>query len=168
MERDAIGKIFDLYAPALFNYAVRTGSDPLQADNIVGDVFAKLLDQLACGNGPRLNLRSYLFQCTYHLIVDEARYSNRRISLDGDLFLEDRGPAASDAVEKRILVQKIQRAIQNDLSVNQRHVIVLRFLEGFSLRETAAILGKSINLVKATQNRAIAALRKSLSRQVVI
>jgi DNA-directed RNA polymerase specialized sigma24 family protein len=46
-------------------------------------------------------------------------------------------------------------------------VIVLRFLEGFSLRETAAILGKSITVVKVTQTRAIRVLRKTLIEHLV-
>jgi RNA polymerase sigma-70 factor (ECF subfamily) len=71
-------------------------------------------------------------------------------------------------VENRILFERILQAIQNDLTEDQRHVIILRFLEGFSLRETAAILGKHINNVSVNQNRAIAALRKALAYQEVV
>jgi DNA-directed RNA polymerase specialized sigma24 family protein len=37
----------------------------------------------------------------------------------------------------------------------------LRFLEEFSLRETAAIVGKDVNHVKVIQSRALAKLRKA-------
>jgi DNA-directed RNA polymerase specialized sigma24 family protein len=47
MDKDALVKIFDLYSSALFNYALRLCDDPLLADQIVGDVFAKLMEQLA-------------------------------------------------------------------------------------------------------------------------
>ena len=40
-------------------------------------------------------------------------------------------------------------------------MILLRFLEEFSLRETAAILGKDIQHVKVIQSRALAKLRKA-------
>jgi RNA polymerase sigma-70 factor (ECF subfamily) len=56
----------------------------------------------------------------------------------------------------------ILKAIQDELTDDQRHVIVLRFMEEFSLQETAAILGKKVNHVKVIQNRALAKLRKAI------
>ena len=66
-----------------------------------------------------------------------------------------------------MLYDAILKAIQDDLTEDQRHVIILRFLEGFSLQETAKIIGKAVSNVKVIQNRAITALRKSLTHQVV-
>lgn len=162
MDRDALAQIFDLYVNALYRYAVNLCSDPWLADHIVGDVFAKLLDQLSCGNGPTTNLRSYLFEATYHLIIDEARYSYRRTSLDlADPLISNERPPFLE-VENRELSKQMLQIIQSELTDYQRHVIFLRYMEGFSLRETAAILGKSVNIVKAAQNRAIGNLRKGL------
>ena len=62
-----------------------------------------------------------------------------------------------------MLFEIILQAVHNNLTDYQRHVIVLRFFEGFSLRETASILGKSAEHIKSTQNRAIKALRKVLN-----
>jgi RNA polymerase sigma factor (sigma-70 family) len=58
------------------------------------------------------------------------------------------------------------RAIRNNLTDIQRHVIILRFMEGLSLRETAKIVKKEVNYVKVIQNRAIATLRKALDHKV--
>lgn len=66
-----------------------------------------------------------------------------------------------------MLFKTVLRAIRNDLTDDQRHVIILRFLEGFSIKETALITGKKINNVKVIQNRAIAALRKALDNRIV-
>jgi RNA polymerase sigma-70 factor, ECF subfamily len=160
MDKDALAKIFDLYAPALYKYAVRLCGDALMADQIVGDVFAKLLDQLASGNGPRSNLRSYLYETAYHIVVDEARSSQRRAPLDALASFSPDVRSGLLGFENHILFEKILDAIQHDLTENQRHVVILRFLEGFSLRDSAAILGKEVNHVKVIQNRAIAKLRK--------
>jgi hypothetical protein len=81
MDKDALVKIFDLYSSGLYKYALRLSNHLVMADHIVGDVFAKLLDQLAAGNGPKDHLRSYLYEMTYHQMIDEARHSRRRVSL---------------------------------------------------------------------------------------
>ncbi len=160
MDKDAIVKIFDLYAARLYNYALRLCGDPVMADHIVGDVFARLLEQFAAGNGPTSNLRSYLYETAYHLIVDEARSSYRRVPLDVLTSLRPDVRSGLLRFEDQIMFEKVLDAIQHDLTDDQRHVITLRFLEEFSLRETAAILGKDVSHVKVIQNRAIAKLRK--------
>jgi RNA polymerase sigma-70 factor, ECF subfamily len=162
MEKDALVKIFDLYSSALYKYALRLCGDAVMADHIVGDVFAKLLDQLSLGNGPRSNLRSYLYETAYHRIIDEARYAQRRVSLEVATWLRQDANSAFLGSEDQIMFEQILHAIQNELTDDQRHVIILRFLEEFSLRETAAIMGKSVDHVKVIQNRAIAALRRAL------
>jgi len=166
MNDEALGAIFDLYATPLYNYALRLCNDPVAADHVVGDVFAKFLDQLAAGKGPNANLRSYLYQTTYHLIVDAARFSHREAPLEVVEFAKGNGRASSPSLEDRALLDALVMAIRKDLTEDQRHVIVLRFVEGFSLRETSEIVGKPVYNVKVIQNRGIAKLRKVLGYKV--
>jgi RNA polymerase sigma-70 factor (ECF subfamily) len=165
-EQKALAVIFDMYAPAIFNYALRLCRDPVEADGIVGDVFAKLLEQFAAGQGPVTNLRGYLFQIAYHCTVDRARRNHRLVPLEVviDTPVRSSQAAVDTQVEERRMLQDFRLALENDLSEIQRHVIVLRFIEGFSLRETAAIVGKKVNHVKVIQSRGMAKLRKSLGR----
>lgn len=162
MDENALIEIFDRYASALYNYAFRLCNDPAIADQIVGDVFAKLLEQLSNGNGPTTNLRSYLYETTYHRLVDETRYLRRRLPLEvADWFHHD-SDSAFLQLEDQIIFEQIVKAVRHELTDDQRHVIILRFMEEFSLRETAAIMGKTVDHIKVIQNRAIASLRKSL------
>jgi RNA polymerase sigma-70 factor (ECF subfamily) len=160
--RDALEKIFDRYASALYNYALRLGQDPVMADNIVGDVFANLLEQMSTGKGPKTNLRSYLYQTTYHMIIDQGRSSRRSAPLEVADSFSAAGRSPSASFEDQAMFDVILKALRHDLTEDQRHVIVLRFLEDFSLNETAMVLGKEVGHVKVIQNRAIAKLRKSL------
>ena len=166
MDKEALIEIFDLYSSALYNYALRLCNDSLRADHIVGDVFAKLLDQLSAGHGPSTNLRSYLYETTYHLIVDEARYSYREAPLEVIDFLRHDGNTSVVNLENRMLFDAVIAVIKKNLTEDQRHVIILRFLEGFSLRETADIMGKEVYNVKVIQNRGVAKIRKALGYKV--
>jgi len=167
MNKEALIEIFDLYSSALYNYALRLCNDPVRADQIVGDVFARLLEQWSSGNGPTTNLRSYLYETTYHLIIDESRYSYREAPLEVVDFMRYDGQSVLLNLENRILFDTVIKAMKNDLTEDQRHVIILRFLEGFSLRETASIIGKEVYNVKVIQNRGVAKLRKALAHTVV-
>lgn len=167
MNKEAVVETFDRYGSALYNYVLRLCRDPMLADQIVGDVFARLLDQLAAGKGPTSNLRSYLYETAYHRIIDEARYAKRSAPLEAAAWLPQDPHSPFLRLENEMLFQQVLQAIQHRLTDDQRHVIVLRFLEEFSLRETAAILGKRVEHIKVIQGRAIAALRQTLERQAL-
>lgn len=167
MNQEALIRIFDLYSSALYNYALRLCNDPLDADQIVGDVFAKLLEQLSAGNGPSTNLRSYLYETAYHLVIDKSRHSRREAPLEAIDFVWQDGSSTLTRLEDRMLFETVSAAIKDCLTDDQRHVIVLRFLEGFSLRETAGIIGKEVYNVKVIQNRGVAKLRKALGYKVI-
>lgn len=162
LSNDALAAIFDEYAPAIYKYLLRLGVDSQEADQIVGDVYARLIDKLAKGEGPRTNLRSYLFQTAYHLVVDHARERQRTAPLDvADTITEDKQPVQALA-EENMLLENLASAIKCELTEEQRSVLILRFQEDFSLKETAEILGKNVNAVKALQNRAVNRLRDAL------
>ncbi|HEY3476864.1 MAG TPA: RNA polymerase sigma factor [Anaerolineales bacterium] len=162
MDEDALIKIFDTYSAPLFSYVFHLCGDAVLADHIVGDVFVKLLEQLTAGNGPTDNLRSYLYQTAYHRMIDEVRYSRRRVPLEVADWLYQAADSTALPLDDRVLFKQMLNAIREELTDDQRHVIVLRFLEGCSLRETAAILGKRLDHVKVIQTRAVAVLRRVL------
>jgi RNA polymerase sigma-70 factor, ECF subfamily len=167
LDVEALTQVFDLYAPAIYKFACRHYGNAIVADQIVGDVFEKLLEHLSQGRGPISNLRSYLFEMAYHAIVNEVRHSRRMAPIDMIEYTRPADTFTAVLVEEQMLLETVLLAIQNSLTDDQRHVIVLRFLEDFSLKETALIMGKKVGNVKVIQNRAVTAIRKALDYQAV-
>ena len=171
MDQRALVTIFDRYAVELYNYVLRLYNDPNEADNVVGEVFSNFLEQLSDGKEARSDLRSHLYKLTYHLIAEGPQFSQREAALEFAIFQQDRSDGKHTAIEgseNKMLLEKVMLAIKNHMTKEQRHVIVLRFLEGFSLRETAEIIGKNVNNVRAIQNRGIANVRKVLNQGAML
>ena len=167
MDAEALREIFELYAPAIYKYAFRHCGNAILADNIVGDVFEKLMEQLSQGRGPSSNIRSYLFETAYHAMVDEFRHVQRMASMSSmELHLPPIN-SIDTTVEDLNLMESIWRVIQCDLTEDQRHVIILRFLDGFSLKEIASIMGRKVSSIKVIQHRAVGALRRKLDSQTM-
>ncbi len=167
MDAEALAKVFDLYATAIYKYAYRHCGDAIMADQIVGDVFSKLLEQLSQGRGPTSNLRSYLFEMAHHTMVDDIRRVHKMTPLGAaELAIPVTG-STDITVEDQTLLEIVLRTMQCKLTDDQRHVVILRFFEDFSLKETALIMGKKVNNIKVIQNRAVAALRKAIDDQAV-
>ena len=165
LDQVALSQIFDQYAPLLYSYVLRLCRDPELADQIVGDVFSKLLDKLSDGKGPQSNLRSYLYQIAYHLFIDQTRYNKNITPIEIVEYMRGEENTLQDEIENRALLDTVLLAINNELTTDQRHVIILRFLEGLDLKETSKVIGKSVNNVKVLQSRGIDKLRKVLGLQ---
>ena len=165
LDQEALEAVFEEYAPAIYKYLLRLGQGPQEADQIVGDVFVRLLEKLSEGKGPTKNLRSYLFQTAYHLVVDHSRDRKRAAPLEvAEIEPVKRETQSVQAqTEEALLLETLSAAIDDVLTEEQRAVIVLRFQEGFSLKETADIIDKKVNAVKALQNRAMSRLREALT-----
>lgn len=162
-DRDALVTIFDQYASAIYRYALRLCHDPLESGDMVSEVFSAFSDQLAAGKGPSTSLRAYLYQLVYHLIMDHAYQRKRFIVFEATMDMAIKLPSSSQAkVEQHVLMESAVSALKNNLNELEKHVIILRFLEGFSLQETATIISKSANRVREIQKCGIEKLRKSL------
>jgi len=166
LDQDALALAFEQYAPLVYKYVLRMCHDPQEADDVVGDVFSRLLDRLIKGKGPRENLRSYLYQTAYHIIVDHSRDRKHYAPLDDLLNHSREENLPPEVAEEHRKLLLLQNAINTTLTEDQKHVIVLRFFEGFDVRETASILGKEISNVKVIQNRAVAKLREALGNEI--
>ena len=162
LDEEALGGIFDEYAPILFKYLLRLGLGSQEADQTVGDVFVRLLEKVSEGKGPKTNIRSYLFQIAYHLVVDQARDRQRTAPLEIAETTKGEGKSIQSQADESLLLEKLSIEMEQ-LTDDQRNVIVLRFQEGFSLKETAEIVGKNVNAVKALQNRGVNRLREAMS-----
>ena len=164
LDQEALRTIFDSHSSSIFHYALRLCQDAVEADNIVGDVFAVLIERLAQGKGPTSNLRSYLFQIAYHIVVDRARARKHTAPLEAADFTPRDETSLDMQAENDIMMTSVIKAMQSDLTHDQYHALLLRFVEGFSLQETAEIMGKNINNVKVIQKRALDKLRRVLNR----
>ncbi len=162
MPEDMPIAVFDIYAPALYKYVFRFCRSAVVADQVVGDILARFLEQLSLGRHYGINLRLGLYAIAYDILVRDVRYSNYFMQIKTKILKQTDQSCMNLDIENQQLLENIQQALIYDLTNDQRHVVVLRFVEGFSLKETAVITGGKVGTVKVIQNRGMAALRKAL------
>jgi RNA polymerase sigma-70 factor, ECF subfamily len=168
LDKNALATIFDLYSPALYKFISRLIHDQVLSDHIVADVFVRLVEELGAGRGPRTNLRVYLYQIAYRLVLERSRDIHPHAPLEVSIRGHDKNKTlpARPRSDERVLVEALLATMNTELSEDQRIVIILRFLEDFSLKETAEIVGKDVNNVKVIQSRGFAKLQRAMGMQV--
>lgn len=162
----AIEGLHDRYYPQVYRYVMYRLGDLDTAEDVASDVFVALLEATQAGHGPRQSLRGWLLGTAHHLVMDHFRrfYAGRETLLDDDL------PSGVDDPAHAIESVELRRAVQSALgrlTQEQQHVLALRFGGGYSLEETAGMMGKKANAVKALQFRALGALRRALTERTL-
>lgn len=162
-----ITAIHNRYFPELFRYARYRLGDENLAEDIAGEVFTRLLESVNAGQGPRSSLRGWLMGTASNLINDHLRrlYAHPvETLLEEAEHLKD-GGGAHFSMEQADRQRALREAIAK-LTPEQQQVIALRFGSGYSLGETAAIMEKNLNAIKALQFRALAALKRTVSDEM--
>jgi len=160
-DEDALAEIYREYAPVIYAYIYRRVGDDMVAESMVGEVFVRMLEAIRSERAWRTSFRGWLYRIAHNLIVDHHRGEpdEALVPLVG---WEVRGEGDPDeALREKTSRQRLASALRH-LTSGQQQVLVLRFGEGLTARETAAVMEKSVSAVEGLQHRGLASLRRIL------
>jgi RNA polymerase sigma-70 factor, ECF subfamily len=166
-DTEAFGLIYDRYVDTVFRFIYfRVGNRPL-AEDLTSDTFLRALKRINSFTWQGRDLGAWLVTIARNLVADHFKSGRYRLEVTtGDVLdadREDRGPEGSPeaAVVDHITNVALLTAVKQ-LNPEQQECIVLRFLQGFSVAETAQAMGKNEGAIKALQYRAVRALARLL------
>jgi RNA polymerase sigma-70 factor, ECF subfamily len=157
------------YAPTVLGYA--RGSQARDPEDVTSEVFVAVVRGLAGFDGDEPAFRSWLFTIAHHRVVDERRGRARRTEDATDPVELAGRTAAWSTPDDAALVDPVAsahlRAALESLTDEQREVVLLRILADLPIAEVAELLGKNEGAVKMLQRRALAALARDVSTELV-
>jgi RNA polymerase sigma-70 factor (ECF subfamily) len=160
-DREAFGRIFDVYAVPIHRFIASRVNRPSDAEDLTQLVFVKALEALPRYEARGIPFGGWLFRLARNAIIDQIRTRRDHLSLVVAVTREtdDAGPEARAALKDDL--DEVARALAG-LTDDQREVIELRFFAGLSVLETAVAMGRQEGTVRGLQFRALAALRRAL------
>lgn len=161
-DRQALAKIYDLYSPGLYRYAMRLLGDPDLAEECVAETFSRFLRALREGRGPQDFLQAYLYRMAHNWIADLYRRQPPPETLDETH--PDLAPDPETTAEQTWRDERLLRAIRR-LTPDQQMVILLKFVEEWDNEAIARALKKPVGAIKSLQHRALAALQRMLNEE---
>lgn len=163
--------IFEEFYSQVFKFVIKMCHDESLAENIVGDSFAGLLENIERVT----NVRGYLYQSAFHHVLIHQEFTRRHAPIkvawnspDDDDFrpvevcIENR----NSFEEHQVMLSKIFSIMQDQLTANERRVLILRFMQDCSVVQTAESMGVTLANAKIIQMRALQKLRKELGLQL--
>jgi len=122
------------------------------------------------------SIHPWLRRIALNLIADRARAlpPGGIVSLDAEAedgtyplreHLADENPGPEDILERKEMCRLVRAALA-DLPPGQHEVVIHRFLNGLSIRETARLVDRSEGATKSLIRRAILSLRRSVLQRL--
>ncbi|TDD82110.1 sigma-70 family RNA polymerase sigma factor [Actinomadura rubrisoli] len=162
-DAQAFGSLYDHYVELVYRYVYyRVGTHALTED-LTSETFLRALRRIRDFHWQGKDFGAWLVTIARNLVADHFKSSRYRLEVcTAELVEPDRlqeGPerAVIDAMTNRTLLSAVRR-----LGSDQQECVVLRFLHGLSVAETALIMGRKSGAIKALQYRAVRSLARML------
>lgn len=166
----AMEELHRRYVDRIFNYIYSQTNDYHDAEELLQDVFFKTATRLHQFEG-KSSFKTWIFKIARNVVIDYYRKNKhtRRHSPIEENRIETLGEEASleHTVLQNMQLDEVMRAIDN-LPEHYRMVLHLRFIEDFTLQETADTMGKTVLSVKSIQLRARRALSEQINMEVAV
>ncbi len=160
---EAFARLYDEHLDTVYRYVLYKVGDASLAEELTEDVWAKAWEGIERFQWRNLPFQHWLLRIARNAVVDHWRSRRRATtSIDGLVDVSSDEAPPDERVAHDVEMQSLQRALMR-LPDDQRDVLILRFIEGYSHAETAAVLKKSVVAVRQIQVRALRALQKQLT-----
>lgn len=154
-DRDAIRYLYETYADNVYGYVCSIVRDEHEAEDVTQNVFAKLITVLQKYEERAVPFSAWILRVARNVAVDHMR-QRRMIPCE-----EIRSPETHHDATGEQRARSLQDAL-GTLPPEQRHVLFLRHVVGYSPGEIADHLGKTEGSIHALHHRGRRALKVEL------
>ena len=158
-DRAAYGELYSRHSTAALTLARQFSRSPAEADDLVSESFARVLDTLIAGGGPDTAFRAYLFTTLRNTAYDRTR-KDKRLSFTDDVEAHDVAVDVDDPVVLQAENSLVGKAF-NALPERWQAVLWYTQVDGMSPAEAGVLLGMSANAVTSLAYRAREGLREA-------
>jgi RNA polymerase sigma-70 factor (ECF subfamily) len=163
-DAEAFGMLFDHYHGSVYRFVFHRTRSTTLAEDLTSETFFRALRSMSGFRWQGKDFGAWLMTIARNLCTDHFKAGRTRLEMTTeDMALHDdsttEGP--EDAVLASLTNEVLLEAL-TELPAEQRDCLVMRFLQGMSISETAAVLGRSDGAVKQLQLRGVRNLAKLL------
>lgn len=165
-DRDAFAQLYAKYLDAVFRFVYFRVSNRQVAEDLTAETFLRMLGRINTVTWQGRDIGAWLMTIARNLVADYYKSGRYRFEMSTGDALDADKPDSPEARPEYAVIEHVTNvtllAAVQQLTPDQRECIVLRFLKGYSVAETARAMGLTEGAVKAMTYRAVHALRRLL------
>lgn len=160
-DADAFGLLYDHYQPAVYRFLYYRTRSMVVAEDLCSETFFRALRNMASFRWQGKDFGAWLMTIARNLATDHFKAGRTRLELTtDDMSLHDDTTEGPENAVLASLTNEILLEALTQLPNEQRDCLIMRFLQGMSIAETAAALGRSDGAIKQLQLRGVRNLAK--------
>jgi RNA polymerase sigma-70 factor (ECF subfamily) len=162
-DRGAFAQLYDRYVDVVFRYVLFRVGDRELAEDVTSETFLRALRRITSVTYQGRDVGAWFVTIARNLVLDHVKSSRFRLEVSTAEIDDPR--RVESGPEQQVLSKVTSSALLDcvrKLGADQRECIVLRFLQGLSVAETAVIMSRNEGAVKALQHRAVRRLAQLL------
>jgi RNA polymerase sigma-70 factor, ECF subfamily len=163
---EAVSALYATFHQSIYRYLYYRTNDFRTAEDLTSEVFLRMVQSLPLYRSDASLFQAWLFQIARNLAIDHYRRSSTHPTLSLDEDLDSDSLDIDQTIEFKFTCEELAQAMTK-INDPQRDVLLLRFIEGMPIAETAKVLHKSEDAIKALQRRGLAALRVIFTQEEV-
>jgi len=159
-DAEAYGNLYDFYVERIYRFIFFKVNSQEIAEDLTSEVFLKTWEYINKTDKKINNLNALFYKVARNSVIDHYR-SKKIESYDSDEDLMEKIEEKrnfADEVETKLEMESLQKHLTK-LKDIYREVLILRFVEEFSISEIAELMEKSSGNVRVLLHRATEALK---------
>ncbi len=155
-DTEAFGRLYDRYVDVVHRYAYARLGDRTLAEDVTSETFLRALRRIGSVSYRGRDVGAWFVTIARNLVLDHLKSGRNRYEVvSGDPLDTDRSTEGPEpAVLRRLSAEELLRCVRQ-LPPDQQECVVLRFLQGLSVAETATVMRRNAGAVMALQHRAL-------------
>jgi RNA polymerase sigma-70 factor, ECF subfamily len=155
-DAEAFGMLYDRYVDSVFRFIYYRVNDRALAEDFTSETFVRALRRIGTITYQGRDIGAWFVTIARNIVLDHVKSARHRLetptgeTIEGKEYAQSTETAVLDSLAADQLMQAVAQ-----LGEEQRECVMLRFMQGLSVSETAAVMGKNDGAIKALQHRAV-------------
>lgn len=160
-DKDAFGLLYDHYQPSVYRFLYYRTRSATLAEDLTADTFFRALRSMNNFRWQGRDFGAWLMTIARNLTTDHFKAGRTRLEMTTeDMSLHDGLTEGPESAVLAGLTNEVLLKALTQLPTEQRECLIMRFLQGLSIAETAQSLGRSDGAIKQLQLRGVRNLAK--------
>jgi len=160
-DADAFGLLYDHYQPSVYRFLYYRTRSVVVAEDLTSETFFRALRNMASFRWQGKDFGAWLMTIARNLATDHFKAGRTRLEMTTeDMGQHDDATEGPESAVLASLTNEILLEALTELPNEQKDCLVMRFLQGMSIAETAQVLGRSEGAIKQLQLRGVRNLAK--------
>jgi RNA polymerase sigma-70 factor, ECF subfamily len=165
-DREAFEQIYDIYSGKIYRFIYFKVSSREIAQDLTSDCFLKTFEHFIERSAELVNIRAFLYRVARNLVIDHYRGKDKeplKLNEAIDYIVEDLHEKIELQVDREKDLQQVATSLLN-LKAEWQELILLRYVEDYSIAEVAEIINKKPGTVRVALHRALQTLKREIAK----